>query len=124
MGDWRIVDLCSRGAFGAVYLAEGVPPGATGLGALKLALAPRDERFGREVELLSRLRHPCVPLLLASGDWSVPGGPPPPYLVMEWVHGLPLYERARFRAASSRQVLGVLAGLARALERAARSAGP
>jgi serine/threonine-protein kinase len=117
VGDWRIVDLCGRGAFGTVYLVEGVAPGATGLGALKLALAPRDARFGREVELLARLRHPCVPRLLASGDWHSPGGGPPhPYLVMEWVEGLPLYEWARFRAPSWRQVMGLLAGLARALE--------
>jgi len=116
VGDWRIVDLCGGGAFGVVYLVEGVAPGASGLGALKLALAPRDERFGREVELLARLRHPCVPRLLASGDWCPPGGLPHPYLVMEWVEGLPLYEWARACAPSSRQVLGVLAGLARALE--------
>jgi serine/threonine-protein kinase len=116
VGDWRIVDLCGCGAFGVVYLVEGVAPGATGLGALKLALAPRDERFGREAELLSRIRHPCVPRLLASGEWRPPGGPPHPYVVMEWVEGLPLYEWARACAPSSRQVLGLLAGLARALE--------
>jgi serine/threonine-protein kinase len=113
VGAWRIVDLSGRGAYGTVYLAEGVPPGATGQAALKLALAPRDERFERERVLLSRLRHRCIPRLLDSGNWQSPGGPPYPYLVMEWVEGLPLYDWAR---PTSRQVLGLLADLARALE--------
>jgi len=117
LGPWRIVDLRGRGAYGAVYLAKGVEPQApTGLAALKLALSPRDDRFARETGLLSRLHHPAIPRLLDQGHWHSPAGQPHPYLVMEWLEGLPLYEWARFRAPSSRQVLGVLAGLARALE--------
>ncbi|HZI12717.1 MAG TPA: serine/threonine-protein kinase [Myxococcus sp.] len=116
VGPWRIVDARGRGTYGAIYLAEGVAPEASGLVALKLALHPWDERFGREAELLSRIRHPCVPRLFDQGQWLSPAGLPHPWLAMELVEGIPLYEAARVFAPSSRQVLRLLAGLARALE--------
>jgi serine/threonine-protein kinase len=116
VGPWRIVDARGQGTYGSVYLVEGMAPEAAGLAALKVAHHPRDERFGREVELLSRLRHPCVPRLLGHGQWLSPAGLPHPWLAMELLEGIPLYEWARAFAPSSRQVLGVLAGLAGALD--------
>jgi serine/threonine-protein kinase len=110
------VEPRGSGAHGAVYLAEGVAPEASGQVAVKLAHQPLNARFAREVELLSRIRHPCVPRLIGQGQWSVPGRQPHAWLAMELVDGLPLYEWARAFAPSSRQVLQVLAGLARALE--------
>ncbi|MBZ4423387.1 serine/threonine protein kinase, partial [Myxococcus sp. RHST-1-4] len=103
-----------RGAYGAVYRAVGAeaPRGAV---ALKLALHPRDERFAREVELLSRIRHPNVPRLVEHGDWQQSGGPSYPYLTMELVDGASLYDWALERVPTSRQVLHVLASLAGAL---------
>src|SRR5689334_11187344 len=111
VGSWRIEGLFGRGSYGTVYLAESGAPGASSPAALKLALAPRDERFEREAVLLSRLCHPCIPRLLDSGIWQASGGPPHPYLVMEWLEGLPLYEWARGVSPPCRQVLGLLAGL-------------
>jgi serine/threonine-protein kinase len=116
VGPWRIVDLRGQGAFGTVYLAEGVVPGASGTVALKLAHFARDERFSREVELLSRIHHPAVPRLIGHGEWMSPSGAPHPFLAMEWVEGIPLYEWAQAFSPSSRQVLRLLASLARALE--------
>jgi serine/threonine-protein kinase len=116
VGPWRIVDARGRGTYGAVYLAEGVAPEAAGLAALKLALHPWDERFGREAELLARLRCPAVPRLLDHGQWQSPAGVRHPYLAMQLVDGIPLYAWARAFGPSSRQVLRVLAQLARALE--------
>ena len=57
VGPWRIVDRRGHGTYGAVYLAEGVAPEASGLVALKLALHMRDERFGREAAGAAA-RHP------------------------------------------------------------------
>jgi len=116
VGPWRLGHMLGRGAYGSVYRAERGGLKFSGPVALKLAHAPNDERFAREAELLSRLRHPCIPRLLGHGQWQSPSGLPHPFVAMELVEGLPLYEWARSKNASSRQLLQLFAGLARALE--------
>jgi hypothetical protein len=116
IGPWRVLERRGSGTFGIVYrvcLAE--DPEAGGY-ALKLAREPGDLRFEREGELLSRIRHPHVPGLRDRGVWHDSQCKGYPYLVMQWVEGLPLYDWARLRGFTSRQVLQVLAQLARALE--------
>ncbi len=115
VGPWRVVERRGRGTYGAVYRAF-CAHDATGPVALKLALHPRDERFARERELLRRIRHPGVPRLLDQGDWQPSPGLPYPFLVMDWVEGMSLYDWAREHVPTSRQVLRVLATLARTLE--------
>ncbi|WP_324289964.1 serine/threonine-protein kinase [Pyxidicoccus sp. MSG2] len=102
-----------RGNYGTVYRVESAD--GSGPFALKLATHPMDPRFDREAELLSRIHHSGVPRLHAHGLWPHPAGPFP-FLVMEWVEGQPLYDWGEEQHPTSRQVLRLLAQVARALD--------
>jgi eukaryotic-like serine/threonine-protein kinase len=116
VGAWRVEGYGGRGTYGVVFRArrEG-DPGSSPV-ALKVAQFASDVRFVREVELLSRLRHPSIPRLVDRGWWRAGTGALHPFLAMEWVDGLPLYEWAQVNRATQRQVLEVVAQVAGALE--------
>ena len=116
VGAWRLSHLYGHGTFGFVYRAFAEDGAHVGPVALKLAVHPADARFEREVELLSRIRHPSVPRLLDSGLWQSPMGETHPFVVMEWVEGEPLYAWSSRRNPTSRQVLALLAQAAEALQ--------
>ncbi|QSQ28142.1 serine/threonine protein kinase [Pyxidicoccus parkwayensis] len=111
-----------RGSYGLVFRAVHAEHQGAEAVALKLAQHLGDARFAREAELLSRIRHPAVPRLLGHGQWQPWEGLSYPWLAMEWIEGLPLYGWAQVQRPSSRQVLQLLARLARALD-ATHSAG-
>ena len=100
VGSWRVGEVLGRGGYATVYSAEQVEPGTAGRFALKLATWPRDPRFAREVELLTRVRHPQVPRLHGHGWWTHPSGAVFPFLVMDRLEGEPLYEWAERRKPS------------------------
>ncbi|WP_407736565.1 serine/threonine-protein kinase [Hyalangium sp.] len=114
IGAWRLLELRSWGSYGTVYRAEPLERPGTSPFALKLAHSPMDPRFLREAELLRRVRHPHVPRLYDSGLWENSSGTFP-FLVMQWAEGVPLYDWARGRVVSSRQVMRVVAHIAWAL---------
>jgi eukaryotic-like serine/threonine-protein kinase len=116
VGHWRVVDWVGRGVHGAVYRAVRVGEEHSFPVALKLAMLPRDPRFAREVELLSRQHHPHMPRLIDHGEWEHPSGTLHPFIVMEWVDGVPLYDWARLYHPTSQQMLRLLAQLALALQ--------
>ncbi|MDY7231599.1 serine/threonine-protein kinase [Hyalangium rubrum] len=115
VGPWRVKGWRGIGTYGAVYRVERVGGEAEGSFALKLALRSRDERFEREADLLARIQHPNVPRFQERGLWQHAAGAFP-YLVMDWVEGVPLYTWAEEHNLTSRQTLRLLAQVARALE--------
>ncbi|WP_224244427.1 serine/threonine-protein kinase [Hyalangium gracile] len=123
VGPWRVEGYAGRGTYGVVYKARRAGHPGSAPVALKLALFAFDPRFLREVELLSRTRHPSVPDLLDRGWWHSSEGRTHPYLVMEWIHGVPLYEWGRVHRPTSRQVLQVVAQVAWGLEVLHRAGG-
>ncbi|WP_224245275.1 serine/threonine protein kinase [Hyalangium gracile] len=116
VGPWCVVRRHARGTYGTVYLAERAGHPEAGRFALKMANAPMDPRFARETEVLARIRHPHVPRFEDRGWWTYQEGVVFPYLVMEWVEGVPLYDWASEHSATSRQVMKLLGQVARALE--------
>ncbi len=116
IGRWRVRQYVGAGAYGTVLQVVEAGHPEQERRALKLAHAPGSPRFEREAALLSRLQHAHVPRLYEVGVWTSPEAPRYPYLVMEWVEGVGLYEWPRRHALTSRTAMRVLAQLARALE--------
>ncbi|WP_225411459.1 serine/threonine-protein kinase [Stigmatella hybrida] len=117
LGPWQVEGRAGYGTYGAVYRVRRTRRLLPQPVALKLARYPNDLRFEREAELLSRIRHPNVPRLLGRGTWKAsPRGETHPYVAMQWVEGLRLYDWGQERSLTSRQVLRLLAQVARALE--------
>jgi eukaryotic-like serine/threonine-protein kinase len=89
LGAYVLKRLLGCGGMGAVYLAERSDGAFSKQVAIKLlfpAFAQERERFHRERELLARLEHPNIARLLDGG--TTPEGWP--YLVMEYVDGVPI----------------------------------
>ncbi|SEN31835.1 Protein kinase domain-containing protein [Stigmatella aurantiaca] len=117
LGPWQVEGRAGYGTYGAVYRVRRARRILPQLVALKLARYPNDLRFEREAELLTRIRHPHVPRLLGQGTWKGGlHGDTHPYVVMQWVEGLRLYDWGKEHPFTSRQVLRLLAQVARALE--------
>jgi hypothetical protein len=123
VGPWLIRARHNKGSFGLVFRVERAGHPEAGSFALKVALHRDDPRFPKEVALLQSTVHPSVPRFEDRGWWKNPDGRDYPYVVMEWVDGLPLYAWAKVHRPTSAQVLQVLAQLAGALAAAHATGG-
>jgi len=91
LGAWRLVKRIAQGGMGAVYLGERCDGQFEQRAAVKLLnpalLSPEAlARFNSERQILARLSHPSIARLYDGGttDEGVP------YLVMEYIEGLPI----------------------------------
>ncbi|HZI10547.1 MAG TPA: protein kinase, partial [Myxococcus sp.] len=103
VGSWIVQERIGSGSHGVVFRVVHAERPDAGSFALKLAKEPSDERFEREAHLLSRIDHPSVPRLEDKGTWTSPRGQRYPYIVMQWVEGVSLYEWAAVHGLTLRQ---------------------
>jgi serine/threonine-protein kinase len=118
IGPYRLLRELGAGGMGTVYLAERMLGDTTQRVALKLIrgfpTADLRQRFARERSLLAELNHPNIAGLLDGGD-SADGQP---YLVMEYVEGVPLLEYCQNAGLDLRARLRLFAQLCRAVQHA------
>ena len=112
IGPWRVLQRLDSGSYGVVFLVERAGHPEAGLFALKLAKQPWDERFEREAQALQLCQHPGIPRYEDMGVWTGPEDHRYPYIVMERVEGLTLYDWFREQPRSNLEVLQVLAQVA------------
>jgi serine/threonine protein kinase len=110
LGPWVVLERLDAGSFGTTYRCKRAGHPAAGDFCLKLARNPKDPRFEREGELL-QLGLPGQPKYEDQGCWTGPNGHRYPYVVMELVKGLTLYDWFGL-GRTSREVLHVLAQVA------------
>lgn len=101
IGAYRIVELIGRGGMGAVYRGEresGDFAHVTAIKVIKPGLLTQSliERFRRERQTLASLRHPNIAQLYDGGETDDGS----PYMVMEFVDGLPLLQWAENHGAT------------------------
>lgn len=82
LGPWRVVRELAKGGMGLVYLGER----ADGQYDQQVAIKITPSAMSSETKLLARLEHPNIARLLDAGETATGF----PYLVMEYVEGLPL----------------------------------
>ena len=93
VGPYEILSEIGRGGMGTVYLASRADDQFRKLVAIKLVNSDQEAeamvaRFRRERQILANLEHPNIAQLLDGG--TAPDGSP--YLVMEYVGGMPIDE--------------------------------
>ena len=121
IGAYRIVDRISTGGMGAVFLAERVDQQFEQRVAIKITtsqLLSDDaiKRFKTERQLLASLQHPYIAQLLDGGttDEGLP------YLVMEYIDGLPIDDYCDTHALTIRERLALFEKAAQAVDFAHR----
>ena len=104
-GAWRVVRPIGQGGMGSVFLVERNDGHFAQTAALKLLKGlPRADGlayFTRERQLLASLTHPNIARLLDGG--ASPQGQP--YLVMEFVDGVPIDQHCRDKGLKLKEIL-------------------
>ncbi len=116
VGPWQLERKIGEGGMGAVWLAarrDGHFEGHAAIKFLRTGLGKTElvERFLRERRLLARLTHPGIARLLDAGTHQAE-----PYLVMEYIDGMPITDWAGGHAPQLAQRIALLLKVCRATE--------
>ena len=116
IGAWQLERKVGEGGMGAVWLAarrDGHFDGHAAIKFLRAGMGKTDlvDRFLRERRLLARLTHPGIARLLDAGTHQGE-----PYLVMEYIDGVPITQWAGSHAPQLAQRIGLLLKVCRATE--------
>jgi tetratricopeptide (TPR) repeat protein len=122
LGPWAIDRLLGAGGMGSVYLAHRADGEFDKAVAVKLlshglSTVVHQDRFRRERRVLALLEHPNIARLIDSGVNECGQ----PYLVMEYVEGVPLDEWRRSTQPSLEEILAVWFKIAAAVSYAHRN---
>ena len=116
LGAWRLLRRLGKGGMGAVHLAERADGHFEQQAAVKLIRGyPSPDtlaHFARERQILATLQHPCIARLLDGG--ATPGGQP--YLVMDYVEGVPIDDHCDARALDLRARLELFRAVCAAVQ--------
>ncbi|MDP7029484.1 MAG: serine/threonine-protein kinase [Phycisphaerales bacterium] len=120
IGRYRLVDTIGWGGMGVVYRAEQDRPQRTvAIKVLRHECADpkRVQRLEQEAELLGRLHHPSIAQVYDAGSWDAGLGAQP-YLVMEYIDGVPLMEYVRSARLSRADRIDLMIGICDAVQHA------
>lgn len=122
IGAYRITGLIGRGGMGAVYRGERMTGDFNHVAAIKIiksGLLSQSliERFQRERQILAGLSHPNIAQLYDGGETEQGQ----PFIVMEWVDGLPVLQYADEAALSREARLALFCDVCRAVAFAHRN---
>ena len=117
VGAYEIDRLIGRGGMGAVYLAHRADGNFEQQVAIKLIDLPLAtelfrERFRTERQILACLHHPLIAKLLDGGVT----GDGEPFLVMEYVDGMPIHRFCKEHGLSERQRLLIFGSVCEAVQ--------
>jgi serine/threonine protein kinase len=117
LGSYRLVEEVGRGGMGTVYRAERADGQFEKRAAVKLLsgdlVTPRSiERFRNERQILAGLEHPYIARLL-DGGVADDGCP---YIIMEYVEGIPVDRYCREQALNRRQIVELSVRICSAVE--------
>ena len=124
IGPYRILRKIGEGGMGVVYLAQQAKPQRiVALKIIRSAMATPTalRRFEHEAHVLGMLAHPGIAQVFEAGAAEpvladgTRGGPPQPFLAMEFIDGSPINEFATTKKLSNRQRLELMAQVCRAV---------
>lgn len=115
---YRVDCVLGQGGMGVVYRGQHVTSGKTvAIKVLRASLCDATDRrrFAFEAEIMRRLHHPGIALMIHA-NMTESAFHARPYFVMEYVRGVPLTDYARERGLSSRERLALMTRVCEVVE--------